>query len=124
MSDFREELAWAAGFFDGEGNIGFYQNGRYGHLRMAVSQTERTILVRFNRALQNVGRLSGPTKPQGLSRKLSWTLSIYGYEHSQAAVAMLWTWLSKTKREQAKTALGKYLAYQDGLVRPMKPWRR
>ncbi len=123
MTPRREDLAWAAGFFDGEGNVGFYRNRRWGHLRLSVAQTDETILRRFNAAVGGLGRLSGPSQPTGLGKKVFWTLTFYGYEYVQAVVALLWTWLSAPKRAQAKTALGAYFEYQTNLVRPMRSWR-
>lgn len=111
MSDYREELAWAAGFFDGEGYTGCLSTSKakYQHLRMTIGQTSRTPLVRFHRAIGNLGRLTGPTICPG--RKPIWTLNINGYEYVQAVVARLWPWLCRPKRLQATTALGAYLAY-------------
>lgn len=104
----REELAWAAGLFDGEGYVGCnkHTKKKYRHLRINVGQTDTEVLCRFSDAV-GLGRINGPTKarPGHFGKKEMWTLSINGYEEVQAAVAMLWRWLSGPKRRQATLAL-------------------
>lgn len=47
------ELAWAAGFFDGEGCTSYHRRltGRGAQLRMAINQMKRLPLVRFKKAV-------------------------------------------------------------------------
>ena len=107
----REELAWAAGLFDGEGFIGHLKtsSAKYLHLRLSVGQTDAPMLHRLNQALWNLGRVSGPTiLPH---RKPFWVLNINGFEACQAAIAAMWPWLSQPKRCQAKKALLAQLQY-------------
>jgi hypothetical protein len=66
------ELAWAAGFFDGEGYIGAVhvntQKGKYkGNwtLQLSISQCDPYVLHRFREAVGGIGRITGP-----YSRKL------------------------------------------------------
>lgn len=49
------DLAWAAGFFDGEGNV---YCGRL-QLKISISQTDREVLDRFRAAVQ-AGKVAGP----------------------------------------------------------------
>ena len=53
----REELAWAAGFFDGEGCFCFSEAGQY--VCVSITQTEREPLDRFERAV-GLGKVNGP----------------------------------------------------------------
>lgn len=111
----REELAWAAGLFDGEGFVGCLNTGKgnkYRHLRLTVGQSDTEVLVRFYDAI-GFGNLNGPITPKRgqLGKKDMWALNIHGFEQVQAAVAMLWPWLSTPKRQQAKRALLEARAY-------------
>lgn len=98
------ELAWAGGFFSGEGSTtGFMQHGRF-YPRIQIGQSFGTEeLDRIQGAL-GMGLIHGPTKsPKG--EMTVYQLSINGFEKTQAAVAMLWPWLSTAKREQARKVL-------------------
>jgi hypothetical protein len=106
----RERLAWAAGFFDGEGNTNAFRRppaGTY-NIQMSVTQIHVDTLVRFQSCLGGIGRLHGPyiTKTPGTRPQYEWRLG--GFEQVQAGVAMLWEWLTPHKREQAADALLKF----------------
>lgn len=100
----REELAWAAGFFDGEGHIS--TQGQWG-MNMAVYQVDRRPLERYQAALGGLGRIylrshSNPNhRPIHIHKARS-------FEQAQAIIALLWNWLSGPKREQAAAALQRY----------------
>jgi len=101
----REELAWAAGFFDGEGCFSFSVAGNY--VCVSISQTELEPLERFTRAV-GVGWVLGPydlRKNDRWIRKPQWVYRANGYERVQAIAAMLWFKLSSSKGEQARHAL-------------------
>lgn len=57
----REELAWAAGFFDGEGSTSFIAGK---NLLMAIKQKDRRNLERFLDAVGD-GRIFGPYQHKG-----------------------------------------------------------
>ena len=97
----REELAWCAGFYDGEGNSGLTTQK---YPRISVGQTEITTLERFHIAT-GVGKIYGPY----VRRKDHWS-PIYMYiakgsEEVQAVAAMLWEFLSQPKRLQLTETL-------------------
>jgi len=108
-NNWREELAWAAGFFDGEGTVGGYW--REGENRiafhLAVYQTERTTLDRFRAAVLGLGKVHGPhfRKDRKASHKPSYQYNIGGHRKVQAVIAMLWPFLSQPKKDQIKKAL-------------------
>lgn len=65
MTDFVPnpiEIAWAAGFFDGEGCATVRSNGggKYLYLRLVISQNDTEVLERFMHAV-GVGYILGPT---------------------------------------------------------------
>lgn len=107
----REELAWAAGFFDGEGSISVsapqhkHSIGRA--LKIAIAQVDRRPLDRFIRAMGNVGNVKGPYKPLSKGR-LYYEFQTTKFEDVQAIVGMLWTFLSQPKREKARHVLARY----------------
>lgn len=122
----REQLAWAAGFFDGEGHIGCVKTvGKVGghvnrRLHINVCQTQEGPLERLQ-AVLGVGRIYGPypnRDSNGGQRKPYRQFHIDGVEQVQHAIAALWPWLSRPKRNQAKTA---FAEFQDYLARPKVP---
>jgi hypothetical protein len=106
----REQLAWAAGFLDGEGC--FYiteQNKRKPpRPRFELGQVHTAVLERFKKVVGFGAPVNGPyTRKQKPHIKAApmWTYSVSGFEDVQALVALLWTWLGPVKRAQAKSVL-------------------
>lgn len=99
----REDLAWAAGFFDGEGSFLIrnqpYQTkagrkrGKYA--RASLDHTERDQLVRFQHII-GLGRIDKGHKSK-LGKKEIWRWVVDGHEHVQAVGAKLWAWLGVDK---------------------------
>lgn len=60
------ELAWAAGFFDGEGYVGVYYDRRAAlpkpKLQVSINQVNPEHLHRFRAAVGRLGNLTGPYK--------------------------------------------------------------
>jgi hypothetical protein len=101
----REELAWAAGFFDGEGN---FRISRQNGLRMTATQTYRPHLERFKAAVSGLGFVYGPYRhggSDGRKRQPIYHWHASSFEHAQAAAAMLFPFLGEPKRQQILTAL-------------------
>lgn len=103
------ELAWAAGFFDGEGHT-FFKRG----LGVQVGQYEPTTLERFFAAV-GVGRIYGPYRRK--DGKLNWTWGGWG-QNGATALALLWPYLSEPKRQQAQLCLDQWN------TRPSLRWNR
>jgi hypothetical protein len=104
----REELAWAAGFFDGEGCFSYMERARYGVA--TIGQTDVRALERFMKAV-GVGKIYGPydyKTPGRMSKRPWWNCRAHRREHVQAIAAMLWFKLGPIKREQALGVLGRY----------------
>lgn len=104
----REELAWAAGFYEGDGTIGCYGKGH--GLHMKVVQVDPEPALKFHEVV-GVGRISGPIhQPSHTPNQrpyFMWRVS--SFEHVQAVVAMLWPWLSCRRKDQARKALAQKL---------------
>jgi hypothetical protein len=102
----REELAWAAGFFDGEGYVGGeQQEGRSVRLVIQVAQADPRPLERLCAALG--GNVHGPYER---GNRPYWVLVIGTFEQAQNAVALLWGWLSEPKRDQVRRAMAQVRA--------------
>jgi hypothetical protein len=103
----KDEIAWAAGFFEGEGTI----RARTGYAELALPQATRDgsipdSLTRFQHAVGNLGWIIGPVEPSNPWSKLP--QFIWGsarFEHVQAVIALLWPRLSERRREEARRAL-------------------
>lgn len=95
------ELAWAAGFFDGEGCVSLLKSGRHTYPQVGISQVDRMVLDRVTEAV-GFGKVYGPYKTP---RKPQYLYSVYGFEKTQALMAFLWPWLSPVKRAQFKRIL-------------------
>jgi hypothetical protein len=102
MTTWREELAWVAGFYDGEGSTTLTVEG-YPRMNIGQLWANRRTLERVQRVL-GLGTIYGPydkaTKSRPGNRPQA-MLSIIGYHDVQAAVAMLWTFLDEEKQQQA-----------------------
>ena len=104
-----EELAWAAGFFDGEGSITAKRVKRasvYRYFRATVVQTDRRVLDRFVVATGTHRPVTGPHHPPSRNERTSpqYIVDALGYP-AEAMIAGLWAWLSEPKREQAMRVL-------------------
>lgn len=102
----REQLAWAAGFFVGEGNFGNHKGNSSPVVN--ISQLERAPLDRFNAATGDLGTIYA--YEHDFNRNGN-QLQMHRYratsfEKCQAIAAMLWPWLSPWKQNQALAMLG------------------
>lgn len=99
----RHELAWAAGFFDGEGWAN--QSGRGVQSRINQSDNDGVpkVLVRFQRAI-GFGRIGGPVREEGRKDLYFWQVSSRG--DVVAVASTIWPWLGDVKRAEFAVALG------------------
>ena len=110
MSIQREQLAWAAGFFEGEGSVGAYyiKNGNRWVLKLSIAQVEREPLDKFHAAIGGLGRVYGPYKQRNEKSSPQFLFMMNSFEACQAVIAMIWRWLSAKRKKQAFTALRNY----------------
>src|SRR3990167_3310240 len=108
----REELAWAAGFFDGEGTTGAYscpsRTTDGCSIRMAVSQVKKEPLERFHHAILGIGTIWCRAERSKTNQKPEFIWRVQTWKDCQAVIGLLWTFLSEVKREQIMKALEKY----------------
>lgn len=119
----REDLAWAAGFLDGEGSFTAYTDEKRSKCQLSITapQVNRQPLDRLASIIG--GSVSGPQlkSKSGFvsSNKIQHRWSISSFEQSQAVIALLWCWMSDPKRKQAEQALLKVRNfYSTGKVLP------
>jgi hypothetical protein len=100
-----ERLAWAGGFFDGEGSTFARSTAArpgYRQLNVAVPQSGGfvvpEVLARFDEALPGLGHISRPSGGMFYWRSTDYT-------RSRTTIEILRPWIGKVKREQAKAAL-------------------
>ncbi len=112
------ELAWAAGFFDGEGSTIVHTDAsKPGYLRLETRVPQSghgagvpAALVRFRSAVGGIGTIVGPDKDdiyKWMSR---------GRLETIAVVAFLWTHLGPVKRGQANVAIRTFLGQYEVLA--------
>lgn len=102
----RENLAWAAGLFEGEGCI--FVSKKKG-ITLYLSMTDEDV-VRKIHSTMGVGKVNGPYKQvAGTSRKESykpaWTWSVGRAEMVQAVLAAFWCFLGERRKRKAKEAI-------------------
>jgi hypothetical protein len=112
------ELAWASGFFDGEGTTGarFYKSRPDAILiDVSVSQSSHSadivpsVLTRFQRAVGDLGYIRAPYLDERSGTYAHQWLAA-SFEEAQAAIALLWSNLGPVKRAQAAAAFPFFLA--------------
>lgn len=106
------ELAWAAGFFDGEGSTYFtgYERGSNRYTRgyklgLSISQKEYEPIKRFSNIIGY-----GEPKLERNGKGYIYKILVGRFEHVQYIMCKLWKYLSYIKKEQYKNAVKQYLA--------------
>jgi len=113
------QIAWAAGFFDGEGSTIAYQpnkGSRYLRLQATVPQSGHgevpEVLHRFRAAMLGMGKIAGPNE-YGV-----YVWRTRAFEETQASIALLWAYLGPVKRAQATAAIREVLdGYRSGRLK-------
>lgn len=122
------ELAWAAGFYDGEGStcITTYlpknQKSQANVIMVAIGQIHREVLDRFQAAVGGLGVVNGPYLPpsRGKRDKPQYRYRASGLERVETIIRLLWPYLGSVKRDQAETALETIRALQRPVGAPTK----
>lgn len=122
------EVAWAAGFFDGEGNCGLHRqtttwqkknkngekiSGKRNYWKrypaLTVSQVTSEELYRFDNATNNVGKVRGPYGPYKTTKQAYYQYSVFGYNNIKEMYKVLKPYLCSRKKEQIEDVLKRYL---------------
>lgn len=111
------ELAWAAGFFDGEGTVTCSRTNvrRNAQIQLLLPQSgDPELLYRFHAAVGFVGKVNGPwvAKCNGVEKQPRWALQAYGLGRVQEIIGMLWPWLGEAKKRQYNECIERWAADQ------------
>ncbi len=100
-----EEIAWAAGLFEGEGSITLTSYGDSGRkqVRFSLSSTDKDVVERF-RAIMDCGGISGPLWLR-LSTKPQWRWSASARADVERLADLLGPWLGERRYEALEHAL-------------------
>lgn len=100
------DLAWAAGFFDGEGSTSILkaQRDKYAYIRMSVSQKYPELLEKFKFIVGH-----GKIYKSNTREIYSW--NCYKQNEVNLVLDTLWPFLSEMKKQQANTAKQGVLTY-------------
>lgn len=96
------ELAWCAGFYDGEGCT-FVDAGNV--IGVMISQVDRRTLDRF-RAATGIGTVYGPYEKKNPNEQPYYVFRARRHKAEQV-ISKLWPMLSEPKREQIEHILSK-----------------
>ena len=102
------EIAWCAGLFEGEGNIGVARHAPYeGRFepRLQIRQTDEDVLVKFQSLMG--GRLTGPflqgdadSKRYKVAPKPYWIWVVSSWDEFERIGSLLRPWLGKRRGER------------------------
>jgi hypothetical protein len=117
------ELAWAAGFFDGEGSVGCMtrQRGaaRYLCIQAQIAQVDRRVLDRFKRAV-SAGKVNGPYARKSPKHKAIYRWGTSQFKEVEDIFALLDPHLSPVKRKQFRRGLSAARAYRRGSAKRIR----
>ncbi len=99
----REQLAWAAGIFEGEGSISVSGSNNRNHIGLQMGSTDYDVVATFYRIV-GVGHIYGPYV-RGVNRKPLMAWQTGKFEDAQATLAMLWPWLHERRQATVVSAL-------------------
>lgn len=96
----RENLAWAAGLFEGEGCI---TRRHKTQTNLVMTMTDEDVVRRFHEVIGH-GRVYGPYKTK-TGVKLQWRWACTGSKHCIAVLAALWCFLGSRRKGRAEVAM-------------------
>lgn len=102
------ELAWAAGFFDGEGSTCCFASPKQRSLSIGVAQVNRNNLLRFQAAIGGIGTVGVNLPPSSkLAKRPIAKFQAYN-DKALAGLRLFWPFLGEEKQGQAARALIKW----------------
>jgi hypothetical protein len=111
----KTDLAWAAGFFDGEGC--FHCSGPHRKrgglrktltIRAAITQVHPEVILKFQRIVE-LGNVYGPyIRPAG---QPSYRWALASGSKVEVLLELLWPYLGSVKRIQGRDAVDRWRAY-------------
>lgn len=108
-----EEIAWAAGLFEGEGCFTHAQRGKYFSLQCELGMTDEDSVREFHRIVK-VGNITfhprnRPTKDGGKEKDV-WAWKVASFEGVQYVAALFWNYLGTRRKAKIKEILTAYMS--------------
>lgn len=103
----RENLAWAAGLFEGEGSFTFARRGKYVSIVAELGMTDEDRVRRFHEIV-GAGSVTTHSNPAKAHWKTIHVWKTGSFEGVQSVIALLWEWLGPRRRNRAKEILKLY----------------
>lgn len=109
----RENVAWAAGLFEGEGSIIWAtvrnRNPKlppWKRCGLSLHMTDEDVVRKFH-SIVGVGKVNGPYNysTKNTKRKSSCYWNVQSFEKMQAVIVMFWPWLGERRRNRYKEIL-------------------
>lgn len=108
----REELAWVAGLFEGEGCVSaIVRTHGAPRLNTSVKMTDLDVLERAQR-ITGLGKVYGPYQ-RAPHHKPHWQWNVQNAQHAYALVIMLFPWLGSRRRRQVIEKVSLWLTHED-----------
>jgi len=101
----REDLAWAAGLFEGEGCFSTRHYSRDRSLLAKIKMSDEAVVSKFHKVIK-VGNVTGPYL--ALKKKPVWIWQVGSFEGVQHTISSLWNWLGTRRRTRAKELINLY----------------
>jgi hypothetical protein len=112
MESTREDIAWAAGLFEGEGCFSLQSRG---NPRATLSMTDFDVVRRFAEVV-GFGTVFDKVPPRLPHHKPQLAWRVTSFERTQALIAMFWPWLGERRRARAVEILAT-ARYHRGIAR-------
>ena len=96
----REEIAWAAGLFEGEGSICIKPQT----IQLQLGMTDKDVIEKFW-LLLGLGKVYGPYKRKQEHHKPMFVWSVSGQQRCQAILAAFWSFLGVRRQGKARDAI-------------------
>jgi len=122
----QANLAWAAGFVDGEGCfthqwIETLKDGTvYRYPKMCISQSGTDELLKRFREIVGVGTVREAGGQHKTAKKPRYVYNAHGFDAVQQVYSMLYQYLGLVKREQGKKVLDLFLLHKHRNLRRTK----
>lgn len=97
-----DDIAWAAGLFEGEGCITYTQRAPV----IAVRMTDKDVLERFASVMGS--KITGPYASQSKGGKPTYNWHVGGIRPVQDALRRLWPYLGERRRARAALVIAEY----------------
>lgn len=104
----REDLAYIAGVFEGEGNIAI---GKLGGVKLVIEMTDRDVVERVA-SLARVGTVWGPySRPDRPRSKPTYRWHVQSRTDAYALLVAIYPWLGARRRQRAAEVVHGWLTY-------------